>query len=44
MLNLSSIMFGSMQPKVLADFYEKVFGKPADMVEGTWYKQKSHNE
>jgi len=26
-----------MQPKVLAEFYEKVFGKPADMGEGDWY-------
>jgi predicted enzyme related to lactoylglutathione lyase len=37
MLNLNSIMVGSMQPKVLADFYEKVFGHPADMEEGGWY-------
>jgi predicted enzyme related to lactoylglutathione lyase len=27
-------MIGTAQPKVLAAFYEKVFGKPADMVEG----------
>jgi predicted enzyme related to lactoylglutathione lyase len=33
MLNLNSIMIGSMQPKVLASFYEKVLGKPADMVD-----------
>lgn len=26
-----------MQPKVLAKFYEKVFGRPADMVEANWY-------
>lgn len=26
-----------MQPKVLADFYEKVIGKKADMEEGGWY-------
>ncbi len=25
-----------MQPKVLAAFYETVFGKPADMLEGSW--------
>lgn len=37
MLNLNSIMLGSMQPKVLADFYGKVFEKPADMVEGNWH-------
>ncbi|MBI3619994.1 VOC family protein [Candidatus Roizmanbacteria bacterium] len=37
MLNLNSLMIGSMQPKVLADFYQKVLGKPADMVEGEWY-------
>ncbi len=36
MLNLNSVMIGSMQPKVLADFYEKVFEKPADMMEGDW--------
>ena len=30
-------MVGSMQPKVMADFYEKVFGRPADMTEGNWY-------
>ncbi|MBI4316963.1 MAG: VOC family protein [Chloroflexi bacterium] len=36
MLNLTSIMIGSMQPKVLAAFYEKVFGKPADWAEDSW--------
>ncbi len=30
-------MLGSMQPKVLAEFYEKVFSKPADMIEGEWH-------
>ena len=25
-----------MQPKVLAEFYEKVFQKPADMKDGEW--------
>ncbi len=34
MLNLSSILIGSTQPKVLAEFYEKVFGKKPDMEEG----------
>lgn len=37
MLNLNSIMVGTMQPKVMADFYEKVFGKPADWSEEKWY-------
>ncbi len=33
MLNLNSIMIGTKQPKVLAAFYEKVLGKPADMAD-----------
>ena len=33
-LNLSSIMIGTDQQKVLAEFYEKVLGRPADMTEG----------
>ena len=33
MLNLSSVMIGTKQTKALADFYEKVLGKPADMVD-----------
>jgi predicted enzyme related to lactoylglutathione lyase len=33
MLNLNSIMIGTKQPKVLADFYEKVLEKPAEMVD-----------
>jgi predicted enzyme related to lactoylglutathione lyase len=37
MLNLNSVMLSSHQPKVLAEFYEKVFQKPADMVDGSWY-------
>lgn len=39
MLNLNSVMLGTMQPKVLADFYAKVLAKPADMVDeenGFW--------
>ncbi len=36
MLNLNSIMIGTMQPRVLAAFYEKVFGKVPDMREGEW--------
>ncbi|MBL8091637.1 MAG: VOC family protein [Anaerolineales bacterium] len=31
MLNLNSVMIGTTQPQVLAAFYEKVLGKPADM-------------
>jgi predicted enzyme related to lactoylglutathione lyase len=33
MLNLNSIMIGTKQPKVLAAFYEKVFGQPAGMTD-----------
>ncbi len=36
-LNLNSIMIGTSQPAVLAAFYEKVFARPADMVEDTWH-------
>ncbi len=39
MLKLNSVMIGTKQPTVLADFYAKVLGKPADMVEkesGFW--------
>lgn len=36
-LNLNSIMIGSAQPKVLGEFYAKVFARPADMVEDDWY-------
>jgi predicted enzyme related to lactoylglutathione lyase len=35
MLNLNSFMVGTKQPKVLAAFYEKVLGRPAEMVEQT---------
>ncbi|MCR4264527.1 MAG: hypothetical protein NUV98_07500 [Candidatus Roizmanbacteria bacterium] len=37
MLNLNSVMIGTSQVKVLAEFYEKVFGKAPDMQEGEWY-------
>lgn len=30
-------MIGTSQIKVMADFYEKVFGKKPDMQEGDWY-------
>jgi predicted enzyme related to lactoylglutathione lyase len=33
MLNLNSIMIGTKQANALAAFYEKVLGKPADMVD-----------
>ena len=33
-LNFNSILMGTSQPKVLAEFYEKVFGRPADMSDG----------
>jgi predicted enzyme related to lactoylglutathione lyase len=33
MLNLNSVMIGTKQPVALAAFYEKVLGKPADMVD-----------
>ena len=33
MLSLNSVMIGSKQSQALATFYEKVFGKPADMVD-----------
>ena len=39
MLNLNSVMIGTKQPKVLSAFYEKVLGRPADMVDqenGFW--------
>ena len=39
MLNLNSVMIGTKQPRVMAAFYEKVLGKPADMVDeenGFW--------
>jgi predicted enzyme related to lactoylglutathione lyase len=34
MLELRSVMVGSMQVHVMAEFYAKVFARPADMVEG----------
>jgi predicted enzyme related to lactoylglutathione lyase len=37
MLNLNSLMVGTSQVKEMADFYKKVFGKPADMVDGDWH-------
>src|SRR3989344_1412908 len=40
MLNLTSIMVGTMQPKEMAEFYEKVFGKKADWSESNWHGWK----
>ena len=40
MLNLNSIMIGSMQPKVLGEFYEKVVGRKSDMNEDGWWGWK----
>lgn len=36
MLNLNSLMMGTMQPDVMSAFYEKVFGKKPDMKDGEW--------
>lgn len=39
MLNLNSVMIGTKQAAAMAAFYEKVLGKPADMVDrdnGFW--------
>jgi len=33
MLNLNSVMIATKQSKVLAAYYEKVFGKPPDMAD-----------
>lgn len=37
MLHLSSLMIGSMQPKVLKEFYEKVFDRKPDMEDGGYF-------
>ena len=39
MLNLNAVVIGTTQPEVMVEFYIKVFGKPADMVDqdnGFW--------
>ena len=36
-LSLTSIRIGSTQPKVLAEFYEKFFGRPADFQYGDFH-------
>jgi predicted enzyme related to lactoylglutathione lyase len=44
MIKLASLMIGSKQPKVMAEFYEKVFEKPADLIEAeTWFTWKIGN-
>ena len=40
MLDLNSIMLGTTDSKKLAEFYEKVFDKKPDMVDGDWYGWK----
>lgn len=37
MLNLNNIMIGTEDSKKLAEFYEKVLDKKADMQDGEWY-------
>lgn len=37
MLNLNSIMLGTLKPKELAEFYEKVLDKKPDWEDGGWY-------
>jgi predicted enzyme related to lactoylglutathione lyase len=37
MLNFNSVMIGTEDIQRLAAFYEKVFGKPADFVDGGYY-------
>jgi predicted enzyme related to lactoylglutathione lyase len=53
MLNFNSIMLGTEDVKRLAAFYEKVFSKPADFVDGeyhgwqvgsTYFTMGSHSE
>jgi predicted enzyme related to lactoylglutathione lyase len=36
-LSLTSIRIGSSQPAVLAEFYEKFFGRPADIQNGPFH-------
>jgi hypothetical protein len=36
-LSLTSIRIGSRQPKVLAEFYEKFFGRPPDFQQGVFH-------
>lgn len=43
MLNLNSLMVGTSKVQEMAAFYENVFGRKADMVEGNWYGWKVGN-
>ncbi|MBP7832406.1 MAG: hypothetical protein KA035_01410 [Candidatus Levybacteria bacterium] len=43
MLNLNSIMIGTSKVKEMAEFYEKVFERTADMIDGGWYGWKVGN-
>lgn len=43
MLNLNSVMVGTTNVEVMAAFYEKVFGRKGDMVEGGWHGWKVGN-
>lgn len=43
MLNLNSMMIGTSKTQEMAAFYEKVFDRKADMVEGNWYGWKVGN-
>jgi predicted enzyme related to lactoylglutathione lyase len=44
MLNLNSVMVGSMQVRTMGEFYEKVFARPADVVEeGVEYGWRAGN-
>jgi predicted enzyme related to lactoylglutathione lyase len=36
-LNFNSILIGTSQPQALADFYARVFDRPADMNDGGYY-------
>jgi|SRR5690606_10829515 predicted enzyme related to lactoylglutathione lyase len=36
-LNFNSVLIGTNQPEVLATFYEKVLGRPADWSDGGYY-------
>lgn len=37
MLNLNSVMIGTDNVAAMAEYYEKILGKKADMVEEGWY-------
>ncbi len=43
MLNLNSIMLGTSKVQEMAEFYEKVFERTADMIDGGWYGWKIGN-